>query len=961
MRRLFSIFVVLLLLVGINDIYSQAQIDIPITISNNATVPSSTNMFVGLDQTATSGLDPALGEANLPPLPPAGVWDARFTLGAQASLRDYRNVPSFPFTGSITHNLTWQQQTGGSSVTINYNVPVNAVITIQDVFGGVVFNSGPQTGTGSYTITASATSANIIMAYTDIVPPEPSFSISPVSPLIIAPTVVGLSNSANVTVSNTGTLALDISNITSSNAQFTFTPNTFPVSIAAGGHQIFVVTFTPTANGNQSADLTFTHNAAGSPTLYTVQGVGYTPAPVFGVSPASLNFGSVNVGENAVLPFTVNNTGDAQLTLTNIVSSDVQYTFAPNAFPIDIAVGGNVVFNVTFTPSGAGTQNAELTFTHNAAGSPFLYSLTGNGVTTAPIFAINPVSLDFGQVSVGGSSTVPVTVSNTGNAQLVLSGIVSTDPQFTFAPNTFPVNIAVDGNAVINVTYTPIVAGPVTGNLTFSHNAEGSPSTLTLQGTGRTQGGSLEFVQQTRTLYDGTTNNQDAIVLRGYTGQPLKALQFDLILGKANHKLILNSVSRGDGIPASDFSFDYQVYPGPIQPDGSHRDSIKVVILGNTDNAILPGTSDVEIMKFSYDVVSITGNSTTTSNGFENVFGATGTPVVNANITSGPDELLTIYNGTINGLLGDVNLDDNVDLLDILTMIDYILGRITLTGQAFTNGDISPWIAPAPLPSPDGVINVLDLAVLQNIVLTGLYPNSNPVNRALGNPFVISELEKITSGMDAKLTFNFYKTGITVGLESKVKVKGVQIELNGVNSTIPTNTQISSVFDQKLYYQLNDFLRTLTYDGQSLPLEAGTYLLANLPFNLSEPKDIEINKIIIADENNNALQKVEVEIKYDEVQVVPSNYSLSQNFPNPFNPNTSIQFSIPKDGFVTVKVYNLLGQVVADLHSGNAQAGTYNLNWDGKDNSGNFVSSGNYIYRITAADFTQSKKMLFLK
>jgi hypothetical protein len=215
--------------------------------------------------------------------------------------------------------------------------------------------------------------------------------------------------------------------------------------------------------------------------------------------------------------------------------------------------------------------------------------------------------------------------------------------------------------------------------------------------------------------------------------------------------------------------------------------------------------------------------------------------------------------------------------------------------------------------------------------------------------------------MDAKLTFNFYKTGITVGLESKVKVKGVQIELNGVNSTIPTDTPISSVFDQKLYYQLNDFLRTLTYDGQSLPIDAGEYLLAKIPFSLNNPESIEISKIIVADENNNALQKVEVDIKYDEVQAIPSDYSLSQNFPNPFNPSTSVQFSIPVDGLVTIKVYDLLGQVVADLYTGNAQAGTYNLNWDGKDNSGNFVSSGSYIYRMTAGDFTQSKKMLFLK
>jgi flagellar hook assembly protein FlgD len=57
----------------------------------------------------------------------------------------------------------------------------------------------------------------------------------------------------------------------------------------------------------------------------------------------------------------------------------------------------------------------------------------------------------------------------------------------------------------------------------------------------------------------------------------------------------------------------------------------------------------------------------------------------------------------------------------------------------------------------------------------------------------------------------------------------------------------------------------------------------------------------------------------------------------------------------------MIGQEVTTLFSGNAQRGIYTLNWNGKDNSGNFVSSGSYIYRMTAGDFTQSKKMLFLK
>ena len=78
-----------------------------------------------------------------------------------------------------------------------------------------------------------------------------------------------------------------------------------------------------------------------------------------------------------------------QLTISGIVSSNPQYTFVPNAFPVNIAAGGNSVFVVTFAPTAAGTVNANLTFTHNAAGSPTAYAVTGIGFTTAPVFGFN--------------------------------------------------------------------------------------------------------------------------------------------------------------------------------------------------------------------------------------------------------------------------------------------------------------------------------------------------------------------------------------------------------------------------------------------------------------------------------------------------------------------------------------------------------------------------------------------
>ena len=928
-------------------------------------------MRVGLDQTATNGIDVALGEGILPPPPPAGAYDARWDLSpygtVAGTLKDYRPAASFPFTGVVEHKITWQLATGATTFAMEYNLPAGATMNIRDPFGGGIFNSGTLSGTGTYNIPAPTFGQAIVtMTYTNIEPVVlgPIFGVAP-SSLAFGNVNVGSNATLPVTVSNTGTAPLTISGVVSSAAQYTFAPSVFPLVIPVGGNSVLNVTFAPSAAGLVNGTLTFTHDAPGSPTVYNVSGTGYVPAPVFAVSPvAPLNFGSVNVGLSANLNVTVSNTGDATLTLTGIASSNPQYTFTPNAFPVNIAAGGNQVFVVTFTPTAAGPVNANLTFTHNAAGSPSAYAVTGIGFTTAPVFGVSPSPLAFGNVSVGGTATLPVTVTNSGNAPLTISGIVSSDAVYTFAPNTFPINVAAGANAVFNVTFAPIAAGLVNGTLTFTHNAAGSPSVLNLSGTGQTQGGELKFVNDVQNLLDGTQDNPDAVILRGYTGQPLKSLQFDLIVGNQNGRLILRSVERGAAItPAANFNFSYEIYPGPTLADGSSTDLVKVVILGNGTNAILPNPGDQEIMKFNFDIVDITGPSAVTYNSLVNVLGATETPVINANISVGPWETINIFNGTTMGLLGDVNLDDNVNILDILLMIDHILGRVTLTGQAFTQGDIAPWTVGQPLPVPDGVINVLDLSVLQNIVLTGFYPSGTPVYKAVANPFevVSNGLNKLSPGMDAKLTFYLTDNGIAVEIESDKKVKGVQMELNDLRSIIPQGSEMNSIFDQALYYQNNEFLRMLSYDGAAIPIEPGQFLLANIPFNLYDPQSIVVENIIVADENNNAMPKVEIEIRYDGAPGVPLDYLLSQNFPNPFNPSTSVQFSIPVEGFVNIKVYDMLGQEVADLYSGNAQAGTYTLNWNGKDNSGNNVSSGSYIYKMTAGDFVQSKKMTFLK
>ncbi len=98
-----------------------------------------------------------------------------------------------------------------------------------------------------------------------------------------------------------------------------------------------------------------------------------------------------------------------------------------------------------------------------------------------------------------------------------------------------------------------------------------------------------------------------------------------------------------------------------------------------------------------------------------------------------------------------------------------------------------------------------------------------------------------------------------------------------------------------------------------------------------------------------------------DVAELPKNFQLYQNFPNPFNPTTTIKYDLTEPTKVTLKIYNTMGQEVRTLVNKNETAGYKSVVWDGRDNAGNVVSSGLYIYRLQAGKFVKSHKMLFVK
>jgi hypothetical protein len=92
-----------------------------------------------------------------------------------------------------------------------------------------------------------------------------------------------------------------------------------------------------------------------------------------------------------------------------------------------------------------------------------------------------------------------------------------------------------------------------------------------------------------------------------------------------------------------------------------------------------------------------------------------------------------------------------------------------------------------------------------------------------------------------------------------------------------------------------------------------------------------------------------------------SDFILDQNYPNPFNPNTNINFSLPEEIHVNLSIYNLTGQLVNQLVNQTLTRGEYSINWDGRDNIGNPLSGGIYIYKLQVGNNIFTKKMILMK
>ena len=318
---------------------------------------------------------------------------------------------------------------------------------------------------------------------------QPPVTLSATSLAFATQNVGTTSPAQSFTLTYNGTSTLPIASITAS-GDFAVT-NTCGASVAAGASCTITVTFTPTATGPRTGQITITESADPSPLVVTLSGTGI--APELTVSPPSLNFGVQTVGtQSAQQTVTLTSSGTSQVTITNIsvlsitgVGSDYSLTSTcVSAGGGTLQPGQQCTIEVQLTPSGTGTRAAELVIAHDAGGL-LVVPMTGSGIPGVPAMHASAAGLGFGDVLVGSSGSLVLTLSNVGNAQLSITGTSITGANAaSFSYSSTCGNLQPNQTCTITVVFRPAGAGAESAELVISHNAAGSPLTIPLSGAG---------------------------------------------------------------------------------------------------------------------------------------------------------------------------------------------------------------------------------------------------------------------------------------------------------------------------------------------------------------------------------------------------------------------------------------------------------------------------------------------
>ena len=714
--------------------------------------------------------------------------------------------------------------------------------------------------------------------------------------------IVNTTSNQNLRITNTGTATLKLNSFAISNPRFGISPSNAD-SILAGQFKDYNVSFNPLVYDTLTAFLDITSNDGGTPVKrVTLKGKGVLNGANINLSAANYDYGARRVKCLSGYLFNILNTGSQPLSISsaNFTSSAYRLDTTGVTFPIVIDTQKTRQFRVWFNPSALTTYTDSITFVSNAVNSPNArIKFTGSAVV--PSSALG--------TQLWSGNVPPNPVSSTSERKPVslkqINDVNGDGVNDVICAASDYLVVCYNGNSSVTSDIL------WTFNTGYNNNNTGSvPYDGAIQIRDDIDGDGVKDV-----VFGTGGGNEEVYTVSGRTGKMIWVFGDSVSFSDGDvNGVRVDKDYNGDGIKDVIFSASGT----GASPPGRRQVICVNGLTGQQLFAVnLPNT-------FMYDICN-------SQNGFAVSEGNNGGPyAVEFYNNSGVLQWSHTSPDVVWGI-NDIPSQTNDTLRDLMTFAGFS-GRITLldaaTGSAkweqlfgqSINGEFrydgTPPGGPVLTFYGTKTIAYIDSANTGHIKWTAS-PDGNYVMgcdivgyTTIGNKLdyacgTLSDNFYILDGSSGSVKFTYsFGSGSTDFAVEKV------CRLNNINSLpLDPATGNESVAGSR--------------DGRIICFSGGITVFPAVT-NISSQ--------------------------------LPDKYSLSQNFPNPFNPETSINFDIPKNGLVKINVYDIAGKEIAQLVNEDMKAGKYRVTFNGSN-----LSSGTYFYRISAGSFVDSKKMVIIK
>jgi len=441
-----------------------------ITASNTPTSYGATGLPAGLSVNSGTGLISGT---------PATVGTSTVTLsatnsGGTGSASLTLTIAAAPIPAPVITSATTASGTVGSA--FSYQITASNTPTSYGATGlpaGLSVNStsglisGTPATVGTSTVTLSATNSggtgSASLTLTIAAAPIPAPVITSAT---TASATVGSAFSYQITASNTPT---------------SYGATGLPAGLSANS-ATGLISGTPTTAATPTLTLSASNSGGtGSASLTLTINPAPAAAGQLTPNPASLAFGSAQVGSNVTLTDSLTNTGGSAVTISQATATGTGFSISGLNVPLTLNPGASVTFSALFAPQSAGSASGGITVVSNASNSTLTVSLTGTG-TAAGQLTLAPTALNFGNATVGTNVGQSSSLSAAGASVTVSSASLSS-AEFSLTGISLPVTIAAGQSVPVTMTFSPQASGSASGVLTVASNASNTP-TQTLSGVG---------------------------------------------------------------------------------------------------------------------------------------------------------------------------------------------------------------------------------------------------------------------------------------------------------------------------------------------------------------------------------------------------------------------------------------------------------------------------------------------